>query len=909
MRVERKFSPRRVRLEFVAQTITAVFGDAPKLAASGQFRLADGKQTFAALRELRDEWTSATDADEPMFTQSLIDVFETGVDCQTVEFEDDDDDIVLAWATSSHDLESNKYKPSSLRDMVEVARRYRLRVPGGSWTDVQAKLETIYGQKKRMYVYRMVVAAQMVSEPVLVALEKAKLPPSMIHENKYFVGGSIDQAKRLTEKGRLAVIAMVEGDMDQGMSVNAEQFKQEYCLPVRHAEVWLQSKARKYGELTNGLPSFRRLGHWLMSRAARIPVLAHIKAGRKLEGTGAPDTGIEQCRAVAEELEKALAAAAKSSAEGPSAEGNDADGTGSTPNEGVVGGTGSTPKEEVEGSVECTYMEDVPREEDPALVIAKAKTDIELSDITYHREWQSLHSDLPSSVMPQQRLLALVGAPTSKPRIMLKLIDQTVNLFKLLKTKKLKMCVPVGKRLDLAAAVQSKRTQSLVDMDCYVVQVTHGATQKNKRQPHYLLFAQSKADEIEVPVSIAALASRARPGEGTRLRCLDASCPWHPQEELGALLKTAEQEQVTVDKLAATCEINAEDMDCVAQDDLEDAGENNDEDKDAENLVEPVQPPPTGGKTLAADLWPFAFSKEYYKSIFNSLSPSIAPHHIVIASVSAFPGPVLAARELKACTHVLLDRVKEHSKAHADALCRAFVLTHFHTLEKAKQPEVKKRLRADSLNVIDASAPEQSDGVRFGDIAVGDEWRSGLDKQFPEQKLETLVPSLISRELDDTDSGTNECARTLADGTRRLVAARALKEGDSFMKASCLLFTDMDKVTEFLNTWGQFGSSARAHHPPEQLARRNGLAPNDLRSACRSSYVHWRLQGRRGTTQCRSGREALRRGQPWHSRVRGQNEDRYFCILFVSALASMSFSSCVAESACARECRFSKVFG
>ena len=110
--------------------------------------MADGKHTFVALRELRDEWKAAADGDDPMFTQALLDAFEQGVDCQMVAFEDDDD-IVFAWATASHDLESNKFKPSSLRDMVEVARRYRKRVPGGSWSDTQAKLEAIYGSRKR----------------------------------------------------------------------------------------------------------------------------------------------------------------------------------------------------------------------------------------------------------------------------------------------------------------------------------------------------------------------------------------------------------------------------------------------------------------------------------------------------------------------------------------------------------------------------------------------------------------------------------------------------------------------------------------------------------------------------------------------------------------------------------------
>ena len=488
-------------------------------------------------------------------------------------------------------------------------------------------------------MYRMVVAAQMVSELVLVALERAKIPPSMIHENKYFVGGSIDQAKRLTDKGRLAVIAMVESEMDQGKAVHVEAFKQEYCLPVRHAEVWVQSKVKKYGQLTE-MPSFRRMEQWLMSSAARIPVLTQVLAGRKLEGTGAPETGIEQCRTAVQELEKALAAATKpSSAQGQSAASTDALDGAELAN--AQDGDRSTPAKD-EGSAECTYMEDVPEEEDPVRVVAKSKTDIELSQIAYYREWQELHKDLLAAVLPQQRLVALVAAPTSKPKIVLKNIDQAVSLFTSLSTKRVKLVVPVGKRLDLAAAVQTKLTTSLPQMDSYVVQLTHGTTQKAKKLPQYLVYAQAKTEEFDVPVTLAALSARARPGEGTRLRCLDANCPWRPKEELDALLS---QGNGSTDTLEATCEMNEDDMDCLVQDDLEDVGEDHDEGM----LIEPVLPPSSGGKRLATDLWPFAFSAEFYQMIFNTMSPSAAPHHIVIATVSAFPGPVLAARELKAC--------------------------------------------------------------------------------------------------------------------------------------------------------------------------------------------------------------------------------------------------------------------
>ena len=160
--------------------------------------------------------------------------------------------------------------------------------------------------------------------------------------------------------------------------------------------------------------------------------------------------------------------------------------------------------------------------------------------------------------------------------------------------------------------------------------------------------------------------------------------------------------------------------------------------------------------------------------------------------------PYLENSGFQASTYVLLDRVKDHAKNHADALVKSTLLTKIQKEEQAKMPESKQRIYSDSLNVVEVTAPADTDAVRFGDIAVREEWRSGLDKVFPDQKLESLVPSLISRELDDT----NVSARTLENGGRRLVASKTLKEGDVVLKASCLLFTDMARVTEFLNTGG-----------------------------------------------------------------------------------------------------------
>lgn len=101
--------------------------------------LGDGKQTFIALKECKELWEDENEAEKYEWTQKLIDTFEQGVDVSCVEFRDDDPDLVLAWAISIHDVDSNKYRPTSMQDLVRVAKRFHLKTPGGSWPGNQKK--------------------------------------------------------------------------------------------------------------------------------------------------------------------------------------------------------------------------------------------------------------------------------------------------------------------------------------------------------------------------------------------------------------------------------------------------------------------------------------------------------------------------------------------------------------------------------------------------------------------------------------------------------------------------------------------------------------------------------------------------------------------------------------------------
>ena len=161
------------------------------MSSSGLSRLADGKATFAALKQLLEEYQQSLADDtfkEETYSEKLLEALLDGVDCSAIEFEDDDDGLVIAWATAAHDLESNKYRASTLKDLVAVAALFNKRQPGGSWEATRLTLERVYGPRRRMLVYRMIIAAQMLEPDVLEALEAAKLSPYLIHENKYFVG-------------------------------------------------------------------------------------------------------------------------------------------------------------------------------------------------------------------------------------------------------------------------------------------------------------------------------------------------------------------------------------------------------------------------------------------------------------------------------------------------------------------------------------------------------------------------------------------------------------------------------------------------------------------------------------------------------------------------------------------------
>ena len=75
---------------------------------------------------------------------------------------------------------------------------------------MQEALTGVYGTSRRVFIYRMVTAAQTLPDAVLDALASAHVPNSYVFDNKFFVGTGADLPRRLSEDNRTRVVSIFE---------------------------------------------------------------------------------------------------------------------------------------------------------------------------------------------------------------------------------------------------------------------------------------------------------------------------------------------------------------------------------------------------------------------------------------------------------------------------------------------------------------------------------------------------------------------------------------------------------------------------------------------------------------------------------------------------------------------------
>ena len=764
----------------------------PVMAQNGARKVCDGKHTFAALKECKKKWEAAgddPDADEDtVWTDALIDVFTNGVSVYVYQF--NDMGRMKAFCVAAHDESNNTYKPTNVHDLWQLVNDYRQTVPGGCWQKTQQALYALYG-KQSMFVYRMMQIAMTLTENICKRAGELNIPNAYIHENCYFVGHGAEASKRMGDKFRLLALEMLYDDRALGRGLSTKVFLEEYCAPLHKAEKWLIQMKKQFGHHAES-PAFRRVEEFLGGSRARLSILACMKTNLPLHGVSEDQPGIEQCRVLFKELEASLTRKPQDG-QGQDTHGLAAAGAGS--DQGAAQGgqvangldAGVSPG----GSVGNTMVID--EEEDVVAGIVRGKVEAALMKINYYPACDQLESVLKGIIMSTHNVVFIVDAPSSKPRVLVNLIDWTVKLIQQLPCgDRIRLLIPVGQRLDLLSAVESRSMVVLPNLLHFCIQLNSGDEQKVRKKAGYMHYACSPQvlGQGSVPCSIPAQATRAGHGECTRLRCLDSQCPFRPQDEKTALMPL----DGNLAQIPANSEIPAEDREHENVDaHMQDDSSAPDKDPMADVLAQLL--PPSGRRDCIVDLWPFAFGKEFYKALIDGVAANESLDHMVVMTTSAHPSLPLAGHDRHMNVHVLLDRVKEHSKRHGEAVLKGWLTQSYDAVERKKVDPAQKRLRNEDLYFVTIPAPE-TQPVHFVDVPTDSaSWRAGINCIPDSDVLEKGILDLVAKELTD-----HHLSVGLRKGRHVLVTNRALKEGAVICPGSALLFSTADHIREFLNT-------------------------------------------------------------------------------------------------------------
>ena len=784
------------------------------LAPDGNAMILDGKHTFKAIGELTvtykaslamaEDWPFEDDpamagdasgsvdprpamagvavAEEIMWSPLLIEAITEGVPCDMVQFDDpDDDDAPIAYCVAAHDEAANKYKPSSVRDAVGVANRYKNRVAGGTWPAVQALLTQLYGSGRRKFVYNMVLAAETLPDAILKRADDAGIPNSYIYDNKYFSGQNQDKVKRLGDKGRLSCLDIYEEDVLQGGKFSVKSFTEEVCAPMRHAEQWIASKKKQYGALAAS-PSFQRVADYLLSGRARLPILGCMRIGLRLEGTSADHMGVEQCYILIKDVEAQQKAAVAACEKGE---------PGVAPEDDSAKTEANAAEALTSMSVGLSGQCEV---EDTARVSANAKTEAVMNRFNYFKSVGDVSHHLNPILHRGNKVMVFIDCITSKSRVGLQHIADFGTFLSQNGHKesavaahlKVRLAVPTGTRLDYTTAVGNKIDSDCASLEIFLVQLTCGPAQK-RRRPHFCWVAVDKesAKTLVIPNSIDALARRAKACEGVRMRCLDRHCPLRSVEEK-MNLEVVEGEK---EKPPPFCEIDEEHNEFPVADVVE-------EDDDEGAAEETIIIPPGTDRSCIRDLYPFAYGKEYYVAMITGIVGSEAIAHFVYIAATAHPSALLAAQELGMGVHIVLSKVGQHSTSHGQLLLRKTIFNDIYEVEKKSAQHAKRVLLGD-LAFVPINAPSEQPVFFFDVPPTGCNWRSGIDLCPATDFLERAVPKLLSYELEKFGLG-------IADerGVKRLVATRGFREEEIIGSMTALLFSEASTVVEFLNSGG-----------------------------------------------------------------------------------------------------------
>ena len=586
-----------------------------------------------------------------------------------------------------------------------------------------------------------------------------------------------------------AHLAREEIDGSTKSSLNAKKFIAEFCQPLKMAEEWMARKKQQFGSKTvDESTSFRRVETYLFSNRGRVAVLGCIaaKLGSKLEGNG-PDSGIEACRIVQKELQKAknppppTEQAASTDGHAPGKDAPENDGHDATADDLVPA-----------GSVAAMDADDESEPEGPGPVeaIIKEKVDKAMDEFVIENQWEKMETILKKLMTAgsSTRLLFILDAPTSRAKIVTAMIDQVGELLQHQvgnpkNHPDVHVLAPCGPRLDLLSGVANRMGASCPSLASFTVQLTHQAgSQKLKRRAAFAQYGVTAATlkaARSIPTSTPALAARLSPGECTRLRCVSSACRLR-----SAPVTEDEMKAITLDPSA---EILMDDKVEMGVEDMQDAEQGG---VAADDLTAP-----DAKRDCVSDLWPFALGKDFYKATVQELLPGLTIHHWIVMATSAHPSPAVAGHEMGAKVYIFHDRVSAHAAGHGHELLRLSFERTIAPTERKNAVKVEKRMRDEDLVFLTIDAPTEQE-VLFSDVPPNVEksaWRAGFDSWPPEDAMEKRMVALVEKDKDDFKVDWER-----RNGKMCLVTRRSVKENEQICEARALLFSSARKVRKLL---------------------------------------------------------------------------------------------------------------
>ena len=759
----------------------------PKMASDGRQRLSDGKNTMTALTRVKSIYSSEEQRAQHEWTQSLVTALTEGVRVTVLEYPEDDMDLVLAYNVLVHDVETNKYKATNLRDMADVAERFRKRTPGGDWSKTLDALVKVYGKGKKTFCWRMVLVCQTIAPAVLEKAVSAKIPNTYVVHNPYFTGHGAAQEKRLTSAGMISVLQWYADDAALGKGMSAKVFEDEYCSVAKHCERWMKLLKKEFGQLSER-PAAKRVREFLLGGRPRLQVLGCMKAGIRLDGVSDERPGVPQCRALWGELETlkrgAGAPQPDASADGAAIGGQAAAASGDGGADVDMGGSASLVAYDVE-------------ERDPAEEAASALVEASFDKVHHFDNLEDLKRDILGILGPTSKINILVDAVTSKPKVPLAMLENVASLIKDIPTTRVRVIMPAAGRLEVLVAGMNKMQTLFPEGAHFSVQLVRGARQngigKGARRPAYVqLLVLGSQGPVDCPNQIDISSCRASAGERIHYRCSDAACPLRSAEEKAALAAAFNAD----DPLAEDDPFKE-----IPEDDragsANEAEQANEEDERDVPVVQGA--PKSGERAFYRELWPFAYSRSHYKALFASLGAAEPSAHAVIMTTSSHPSPILASTDMSMQTRVLYKNVTHHACEHGKDLLRAVWKKEYLKKEKAKIDPEKKRLLQDDVRFVKVQAPADQT-ICFSQVVPSGTtpaWRAGVDLSPDESTLEKGMMELMARQLQDSGLAVSE-----KDGERFLVPKMHVNEGDEVIVANCLVYSNPSSVRTFLNQGG-----------------------------------------------------------------------------------------------------------